>query len=301
MSERAVQPWCNVGHVTRDAERTGCTVVMFDRIAPTVVDVRGGAPGTRETDVLGPGRLVGKADAVVLAGGSAFGLAAADGVMRYLAEHGRGFETVAGGVPIVPAAVIFDLSNGIAAYPSAADGYQAASNASPIHTASGRLGAGTGATVAKLGGSPQPAGLGIATVNCGDADVTAIVVLNAVGDVRDPATGAWLAQTRDASGAVRSARAVAVSGRGTELREGEHTTIGVVLVSRAVSRDALYRCCISAHDALARCIIPAHTVFDGDTFFAAAPQTEEVDALTTLRLATAAEMAVEQAITSIFA
>src|SRR4051812_18385004 len=108
MSDQSAQPWFRVGHVTREVERTGCTVILFDRQSPTVVDVRGGAPGTRETDVLAPGRLVGAADAIVLSGGSAFGLASADGVMRYLAERGRGFHTAGGPVPIVPAAVIFD-------------------------------------------------------------------------------------------------------------------------------------------------------------------------------------------------
>src|SRR5688500_7771849 len=120
------EPWFRIGHVTNEVAKTGCTVVLFDTLVPATVDVRGGAPGTRETALLGSGRLVGRADAILLTGGSAFGLAAADGVMRYLAERGRGFPTSSIPVPIVPAAVIYDLGHGRAVWPTTDDGYAAA-------------------------------------------------------------------------------------------------------------------------------------------------------------------------------
>lgn len=299
-SAEIVQPWCRIGHVTRENDRTGCTVVLFEQLVPAVVDVRGGAPGTRETDLLAPGRLVGQADAIVLTGGSAFGLATADGVMRFLSEQNRGMPTAAGGVPIVPAAVIFDLSNGTAAHPTPDDGFRAVADASPVTSVAGRIGAGTGATVAKLAGVPAPAGLGIASVRAADTVVTAIVVLNAVGDVRDPDTGAWLVRATDEAGVEHAGRDIALAGDRTFVRAGENTTIGVILVSHPVSRDALHRCCVGAHDALARCVIPAHTIFDGDTFFAAAPGDATTNARSILQLAAAAELAVERAILSIF-
>src|SRR5437870_5476304 len=156
----------SAGHWTDHNALTGCTVVLFDRLAPAVVDVRGGAPGTRETDLLAPGRLVRSVDAILLAGGSAFGLAAADGVMRYLREQDRGVSTPAGPVPIVPAAVIFDLAVGLPIAPNADAGYQACLSARPIgDLPRGRIGAGVGATTGKLlGGSAQRGGLGVSTV-----------------------------------------------------------------------------------------------------------------------------------------
>jgi L-aminopeptidase/D-esterase-like protein len=289
-------PWYSVGHVTHAAERTGCTVILFDELAPAYVDVRGGAPGTRETDVLAPGRLVGRANAILLTGGSAFGLAAADGVVRWLAEHGRGVATAAGPVPIVPAAVVFDLPNGAAVAPTAADGYAAAANATRELSATGAVGAGTGATVAKLGGSASAGGLGVARVSVGDGEVTALVTLNALGDVRDPADGRWLAR----ASADQTAHELAL-GASVTPREGEHTTIGVVLVSTPVDRDALQRCCVSAHDALARCVAPAHTLFDGDPLFAAAPASAPTAPSAVLALQAATELAVERAIVGLFA
>jgi L-aminopeptidase/D-esterase-like protein len=292
----AVSNWFSVGHVTHAEERTGCTVIVFDGLVPTCVDVRGGAPGTRETDVLAPGRLVGRANAILLTGGSAFGLAAADGVVRWLAEHGRGVATAAGPVPIVPAAVIFDLPNGAAIAPTAADGHTAASSATSAQSASGALGAGTGATVAKLGGTPTAGGLGVATVSVGAGEVTAIVALNALGDVRDPADGRWLAR----ASTTQTAHELAL-GAGSTPREGEHTTIGAILISTPADRDALQRCCVSAHDALARCVVPAHTLFDGDTFFAAAPSSTLTPPSVVLALQAATEIAVERAIVGLFA
>jgi L-aminopeptidase/D-esterase-like protein len=289
--------WASIGHWTSIEDRTGCTVIVFDRQMPTVVDVRGGAPGTRETDLLSPGRLVGGADAILLTGGSAFGLAAADGVMQFLRERGQGFETAAGPVPIVPAAVIFDLASGSPIHPDARAGYAAASAATRVIPYSGSIGAGTGAMVAKLGGNPVQGGLGIASASTRDTVVTAIVVLNAVGDVRNPANRRWLASSSENV----TGRELLLGRDGTTVRAGENTTIGAVLVSSPLSRAGLWRCCVSAHDALARCVVPAHTVFDGDTFFATAPSSGDEDARTIAGVAAATEVAVERAIVSIFA
>lgn len=293
--------WFRIGHVTNQADRTGCTVILFDALVPTTVDVRGGAPGTRETALLGSGRLVGRADAILLTGGSAFGLAAADGVMRHLAEQGRGFPTSSIPVPIVPAAVIYDLANGPSVWPTADDGYQAARTARTIDGVQfGRFGAGTGATVAKLGDGSQPGGIGIASVIAGGTTVSAVVVLNAVGDIIAPATGESLATAVDSGGRKRSGRELALDAHASA-RSGENTTIGAILIDGAVDRDSLQRCCVAAHDALARCVIPAHTIFDGDTFFAAARRTGALSATETLRITMAAEVAVEIAIVGIFA
>jgi L-aminopeptidase/D-esterase-like protein len=292
--------WFKVGHVTHVDERTGCTVILFDRLSPAWVDVRGGAPGTRETDLLAPGRLVAAVDAILLTGGSAFGLAAADGVMTWLAEQGRGVPTAAGPVPIVPGAVIFDLAVGEPCRVTAEDGYVAASNASPDLHDSGLVGAGTGATVAKIGGGPAtPGGLGIASVTTGSVTVTAFVVLNALGDVRDPETGQWLARGQDAEGHPREGRDFAMHGAEAP-PVGENTTIGAVLISGDVNHTTLVRSGISAHDALARCVVPAHTMFDGDTLFVVASGSGEVDPAGIMAISCATEVAVENAIRGLF-
>jgi L-aminopeptidase/D-esterase-like protein len=298
MSEPA--SWFQIGHVTQAGDETGCTAILFDDLVPAAVDVRGGAPGTRETDLLSSGRLLNRADALLLTGGSAFGLAAADGVMRYLAERGRGFQTSVGTVPIVPAAVIFDLGTGTPRAPSAEDGYLAASNAGRAKDGAGRIGAGAGATVAKLGGPPStPSGLSIATVATGQHNVTAVVVLNALGDVVDPSTGRSLARAHDSAGLGRSGRELAMQEHRTP-RGGENTTIGAVLLDTPVDLDTLERACVAAHAALARCVVPSHTLFDGDTFFAASRTAGAVSTGTLLALTCAVELAVERAIVALF-
>lgn len=292
--------WATIGETTIEADQTGCTVLLFDRLVPAVVEVRGGAPGTRETALLESGRLVGSADAIVLTGGSAFGLAACDGVMRFLRERGRGFQTSAIPVPIVPAAVIFDLAQGAAGWPTADDGYRAAASARPLsEVASGRWGAGAGATVAKLGGTPTRGGIGIASVGVGDATVTAIVVLNAIGDIIDPTTARVLASAGDSADVAAGGRQLVIDSAATA-NAGENTTVGAIIVDAAVDRDAMQRCCMSAHGALARCVVPSHTIFDGDTFFVAARERGDTSPGETLVLATATEIAVETAIVSIF-
>jgi L-aminopeptidase/D-esterase-like protein len=192
----------SVGHDTNANAQTGCTVVLAGRGAVGGVSVRGLAPGTRETDLLRPGNLVNKVQAVLLTGGSAFGLAAADGVMRYLEEHGRGYYTGSAKVPIVPAAVLYDLEFGSAKIrPDAASGYAACQTAGK-HCPQGNVGAGTGATVGKLFGTVRAmkGGLGTASLRVGQLVVGAVVAVNAFGDIYDPDTNQIIAGTRTAGG-----------------------------------------------------------------------------------------------------
>ena len=246
-------PGFQVGHWTHPSGVTGCTVVICDQPALAVADVRGGAPGTRELAVLGDGRLVQRLDAVLLTGGSAFGLDAAGGVMRWLREQGRGFVTRSIPVPIVAGAVIFDLDGPDPPWPDAAAGYAAAASALPDGWRSGRFGAGAGASWGKLGGRPAPGGLGTARASLPAGELAALLVVNALGEVVDQDTGQPLrpGSTDDA-------------GRPSPA-PGEHTTIGVLATTVPLDRAALVRLAIAAHDGLARAIRPAHTVFDGDT------------------------------------
>lgn len=231
------------------------------------VDVRGSAPGTRETDLLRPGMLVERAHAICLCGGSAFGLAAADGVMRWLRERGVGFPAGPARVPIVPAAVLFDLGVGSAdAHPGPDAGY-AACVAAGADVAEGRVGAGTGATVGKLLGPDRcsPGGLGTASVRLpSGALVGALAVVNTVGDVvgRD---GRVLAGVRDGTDSWRALLEGGVQPRATF---GANTTLGVVATDAALDRAQCQKLAQVAHDALALAIRPAHTMYDGDTVFA---------------------------------
>jgi L-aminopeptidase/D-esterase-like protein len=291
-------PWYSIGHVTYPEQRTGCTAIIFDQQVPAVCDVRGGAPGTRETTLLDSSRTS-VIDGLVLSGGSAFGLSTADGVMRFLAERGRGFPTTAGPVPLVPAAIIFDLAVGTPYAPTADDGYAAAVAAGNEPSPIGQIGAGCGATVGKLSGAPSAAGIGLANEPYGEHEITAIVVLNAIGDIVDPRDGHVVAG-HPLPGGGPAGRKVAIE-RAAHLGDREHTTLGALLISRPVHHSALQRCCISAHDAFARCVVPAHTPFDGDVFFAVAPAVGQIDPTELLGLCCAAEVAVERAILSIFA
>ena len=249
-------PGIRVGHWTDAERRTGCTVVLAgDEGAVAGVDVRGSAPGTRETDLLRPTALVERINAICLAGGSAFGLAAADGVMRRLAERGIGFETGVRPVPIVPAAILFDLAVGDAdAFPDADAGYAAtmAAEASdgPLE---GPVGAGTGATVAKLAGpaSGAPAGIGSAAQRLPDGHfIGALVANNALGDVH-----------------ARDGRPL-VTTQGTAAAPALSNTVLVVVATDApLDRAQCRKLAEQTHDALARQIRPAHTLFDGDVAF----------------------------------
>jgi L-aminopeptidase/D-esterase-like protein len=252
-------PGLRVGHWTSLEAATGCTVVLSVSGALAGVDVRGSAPGTRETDLLRPGSLVGRVHAILLAGGSAFGLDAAAGVMRYLEERGAGFPTPAGPVPIVSAAVLYDLSIGRAdVRPDMAAGYQACVAAGD-QVAEGSVGAGAGCTVAKLAGiaCAIKGGIGSASVQLpGGHVVAALVAVNALGAVYDPADGRPVAVPR-------SLAALATAPLG-----GTNTTIGLVATTARLDHAALTRLASQAHDGLARTIHPSHTLYDGDTLFA---------------------------------
>ncbi len=254
-----------VGHWTDAVGRTGCTVVLTPEGAVGGVDVRGAAPGTRETDLLRPGMLVERVHAVLLTGGSAFGLDAAAGVMRFLEERGKGYALGPIRVPIVPAAVLFDLLVGDPrARPDAAAGY-AACVAATREPDVGGVGAGTGATVAKAGGGleARPGGLGIASARAGRAVVAAIVAVNAVGGIWDDERHEWVAPLERWD-------------RASSLFPGASTTIGAVVTDARLTKDEANRVATIGHDGIARAIRPSHTRFDGDTIFCLA--TSRVDA-----------------------
>ncbi|KIQ16365.1 P1 family peptidase [Rhodococcus sp. MEB064] len=261
---------------------TGCTVVMTDAPVTAAVDVRGGGPGTRETDLLDPSHSVQKVDAVLLAGGSAYGLAAADGVMRFLEERGRGVRMGRDDrvVPIVPAAVVFDLPVGDwSTRPTADFGYAAAADASADYAA-GSVGAGTGARAGVLKGGVGSASMLIESGAAAGLTVSALMVCNPVGSVFDPASGTlWGASSvpeldlRDPD-AADIAAAAALAPKDTSL----NTTIGVVATDADLGAPACRRLAVAAHDGLARAIRPAHSPLDGDTIFALATgRTEPID------------------------
>lgn len=288
-----------VGHWTDSEARTGCTLIAFDRARQCVVDVRGGAPGTRETDLFSPGRLVRRADAILLTGGSALGLAAADGVMRALRDEGRGFETAAGPVPIVPAAVLYDLAVGQPVWPDAEAGATAYRSRVPLAQVSrGQVGAGTGATSGKIlgeaGATRGGIGLGVATWAAGS--VAAIAAVNALGVVRRGDTGNDAPDVREhLLQASASGAPAGLSRQGTEPAR-ENTTLVAVIVAAPVDQHALHRVCVAAHDAMARVIVPCHTAFDGDIVFAVGLEDGVPSAMATLPMTIAAELAVERAI-----
>ncbi|MEZ4520892.1 MAG: P1 family peptidase [Thermomicrobiales bacterium] len=290
--------WFRIGHITDSDAHTGCTVLVFDYLVPAAVDVRGGAPGTRETTLLGTGQR-GLVDAVVLSGGSAFGLSTVDGVMTYLLEQGRGLPTPAGPVPLVPAAIIFDLAVGDPVRPDASWGRAAAESAASGDYRTGRVGAGTGATVAKLGGQPTPAGIGWGFADSSVGRVSAIVVLNAVGDIVNPADGSILRGATDPEGGNRNGADLLRDGVG-RARQAENTSIGCVVIDGPLDRYALNRAAIAAHDGLARTVVPAHTPFDGDTFFAVARKAGEPDVQDVASVCVATTQAVENAILDLF-
>jgi L-aminopeptidase/D-esterase-like protein len=268
-----------VGHYTFAERPTGCTVVVAAKGAVAGVDVRGGSPGTRETDLLDPVNTVQQVHAIVLAGGSAFGLDAASGVMRWLEEKGIGLETRGGLVPIVPAAILFDLGVGDGRLrPTAECGYKAAAAATDGPVAEGNVGAGAGATVGKLmgPGRAMKGGLGSAALAFPDGlRVAALVVVNAVGDVVDPGTGRVVAGVRTLDGrGLADARVLLRSGAlappPERPRTGENTTIGVVATNARLTKAEATKVAQMAHDGLARALWPAHLPSDGDTVFALA-------------------------------
>ncbi len=266
-----------VGSVTLAERPTGCTVILVDgEGAVGGVSQRGGAPGTRETDLLDPSNQVDKVNAVVLAGGSAFGLDAATGTVRWLEEHSIGWDVRVAKVPIVPAAILFDLpvGNRPNIRPTADCGYKAADAATAAPVKEGTVGAGAGATVGKTGGPGRSmkAGLGswvIALPN--GLKVGAIVAVNAVGDIIDPDTGQVVAGVRNADGTLADARRLLRAGSPREApRAGANTTIGLVATNARLTKAQAHRMAIMADDGFARAIFPSHTLGDGDTVFSLA-------------------------------
>jgi L-aminopeptidase/D-esterase-like protein len=263
----------SVGHVTDPVGLTGCTVILCDASMTGGVDVRGSATGTREIELLRPTHLIRHVHAILLSGGSAFGLDAATGVVRYLEERGRGFDIGIARVPIVPAAILMDLGLGDpAARPDAEMGYTACANAAGDAFERGSVGAGTGATVGKMFGMAQAmkGGLGTACIEMrGGIKVGAIVAVNALGDVRDPSSGKIIAGARDpgGSGFLDTERAFAGDLSATILGFS-NTVIGLVATNARLDKEETNMIARMASNGIARCVTPAHTSFDGDVVFA---------------------------------
>jgi len=286
-------PGIRVGHAQDIEAITGCTVVLCMEGAVGGVDQRGGAPGTRETDLLGTMHLVNKAHGVLLTGGSAFGLDAATGVMRFLEEQGVGFDVRIAKVPIVPAAVLFDLEIGrVDVRPDAAMGYLACQNASKDPPEEGNAGAGMGATLGKILGmaGAMKSGIGTASHDLGGgAFVGAIIAVNPFGDVIDPMSGEILAGARPAKlgpirfgGDGRFADTLAVmkgmAGKmALRFASRGNTVIGVVATNAQLTKEEVNKVAQVAHDGIARAIRPAHTMLDGDTLFALSTGGKSVD------------------------
>lgn len=289
-------PGIELGHAQNDEALTGCTVILCRKGAAAGVDVRGGAPGTRETDLLNPLNLVGKIHAIMLAGGSAYGLDAASGAMRYLEEHKIGLNTGVARVPIVPSAILYDLAVGRADIrPDAQMGYQACLNASDRVAAEGNVGAGTGASLGKILGQKQAmkSGTGSASISIGGGMIVgALAVVNAFGDVVDPNTGAIIAGARSARmgplhigkpGYFADTMQLMKSflGRTVLSFAGRaHTALGVVAVNASLTKTEMTKIAQMAHDGFARTIRPAHTMLDGDSVFALATGGKKVDVST---------------------
>lgn len=264
-----------VGHFSDPRRPTGCTVIIARDGAVGGVDVRGAAPGTRETDLLAPGNLVSTVHAVMLAGGSAWGLAATDGAVRWLEERGVGMDVRFGTLPIVPAAVLFDLPVGDARIrPDSDAGYAACEAASSQPPAEGNVGAGSGALVGKLFGVDRAmkGGIGTASVTVAGITVGALIACNALGDVLDPDTAQVVAGARTADGKhlLDTRRALLRGDLPKPLLAGTNTTLGVIATDATLTKVQANRLAMVAHDGLARAINPVHTMSDGDTLFALA-------------------------------
>ena len=262
-----------VGHFTDNRRPTGCTVVLVRDGAVAGVDVRGAAPGTRETDLLAPSNAVNTVHAILLSGGSAWGLDAAGGAMRWLEHQGIGLQVGTARVPIVPAAVLFDLLVGDGAIrPDAQAGFAACEAASRQAPAQGNVGAGAGAAIGKMFGMDHAmkGGIGSASVTVAGVTVGALVACNALGDVTDPDTGALIAGARAPDGAsLRDTRRSLLRGEPPQpILAGTNTTIGVIATDTTLTKVQARRLAMAGHDGLARSINPAHTLSDGDTLFA---------------------------------
>ncbi len=264
-----------VGHFTDDRRPTGCTVIIARGGAIGGVDVRGAAPGTRETDLLAPTNLVDTVHGILLAGGSAWGLDAATGVVRWLEEQGIGMPVGPLRLPIVPGAVLFDLLVGDGTIrPDAQAGYRACELACAKPPAEGNVGAGAGAAVGKIFGIDRAmkGGIGSASVTVDGITVGALIACNALGDVIDPDTGRPIAGARTRNGkALMDTRRALLRGESPKpLLAGTNTTLGVIATDAAISKAQATKLAQMGHDGLARTINPVHTMSDGDTLFALA-------------------------------
>jgi L-aminopeptidase/D-esterase-like protein len=272
-----------IGHYTLKTRPTGCTVILCEGGAVAGVDVRGSAPGTRETDLLNPINMVQQVQAVILSGGSAYGLDTATGVMRYLESKGIGFKIGAGVVPIVPAAILMDLGFGgdFKIRPNADSGYEACVAATSDPVVQGNVGAGAGATIGKMFGQQfaMKAGLGSASIKVGNTGIVvgAIVAVNAVGDVTNPKTGKIIAGARVPGGGFRNAMAEVMKGYRVALNPAANTTIGLVATNATMEKVQVAKVAQMSHDGYARAINPVHTPADGDTIFALATGTLKVN------------------------
>ncbi len=286
-------PGIKVGHSQDLKAGTGCTVIICEKGATTGVDVRGGAPGTRETDLLNPVNLVDKAHAIYLGGGSAFGLDGATGVMKYLEEKGIGLDVVLTKVPIVSGAVLFDLDVGdYRVRPDAKMGYDACLKASDEEIRQGNIGAGTGATVGKIFGGLRcmKSGLGTASFKSQELIIGAIVAVNCLGDVIDPENGEIIAGvlSEDRKDFANTMSFLRNFPQKTKDNFSKNTTIGVIATNAKLTKAGAAKVAIMAQDGYARAIIPSHTMFDGDTIFCVA--TGEVEAGVNVVGAIAAEV-----------
>ena len=291
-----------VGHAHDSEALTGCTVVICRAGAVVGVDVRGAAPGTRETDLCKPGTLVDRAHAVILAGGSAFGLDAASGVMRFLWEHHVGLDVGVTTVPIVPGAVLFDLHIGDIAWPDAEMGYRACLAAGDGEVAQGCVGAGTGATVGKILGmsSATKSGIGTASLRVGTCTLGALVAVNAFGDVFHPDRNTIIAGARRAgTQEFIDSSAVLLDNPTRTPHPGVNTTIGILATDAALTSEQINHLATCAHDGLARTIRPVHTMVDGDTIFGLATGSVAVNwSEVMLGLATGAAEVIARAVVS---
>ena len=286
-------PGIKIGHFTDKRRPTGCTVILTESGATAGVDVRGAAPGTRETDLLDPKNLVQQVHAIVLSGGSAFGLDTATGVVKYLEERGIGYDVGVAKVPIVPAAILFDLTVGDAKIrPDAAAGYEACKNASDKMPTEGNVGAGAGATVGKLFGNNRAmkGGIGTASIKLPNGFIVgAIVAVNAVGDIFENGKMIAGARTADGKKLMGTMNAILRGDNPPPILGGTNTTIGVVATNARLDKAQCQKIAQMAHDGLARTINPSHTMFDGDTIFSLATGKIEQTANVTLLGALAAE------------
>jgi len=286
-------PGIRVGQAQNEQALTGCTVVLCEKGAIGGIDQRGGAPGTRETDLLHPMKLVSRIHAILLAGGSAYGLDAATGVVHYLEERGIGFDAKFAKVPIVPAAILFDLGIGEANIrPDAEMGYQACRNASRQYPTEGNFGAGTGATVGKILGmnGAMKGGIGSSSIDLGGGVIVgAIVAVNAFGDIIDPQNGEIIAGARShKTGPFQIGSGVFFANTLETMKSmigktilnfasKENTVIGIVATNASLTKEEANKVAQMAHDGLARTVRPAHTMFDGDTIFALSTGNRHID------------------------